>query len=295
MLHEPYRCEPVELSLAAGMVTHRGRSRNRLRSAAVTQFSPENGYDARVSEAVTRRVYRQPPIVEAVCELRFVGSDEPDPTLAGRILDRLGDAYSGRPKEQRVLRAPDKVVPGTIQELVQESRVQFLDVTGRRIASVGHNVLSVSDLKPYSGWESFRPRIEAAIVVYESLAKPTAVSRIGLRYINVMSDSIVRLAEAQEYFTISAQLPPNLDAAVRGFTSRMETELVNGDALMLTFANAVQSDGEKAFVLDIDISRSFESGEPLVGVMSCIDELRLAERAVFEQCITDKTRELFDR
>ena len=158
--------------------------------------------------------------------------------------------------------------------------------------TVGHNVLSTSDLEPYSGWESFRPRIEDASNVYNELASPEAISRVGLRYINRIHQAAVE-TNFSDYFRVEAPSPPGMEVSIRSFLTRSEARLPSGDILVLTFASSRLENGEDAFVLDLDVSREFES-EPLVSLMRIVDELRTQEREAFENCITDRARELFD-
>ena len=106
---------------------------------------------------VSRRVYSNPPIAEAVCEIRYVGQDPADPTLAGRLQERLKPTYDGRPREQHLMRAElsSGGSPGASTQLIPETRIQLLDASGTRMLTVGHNVLSTSDLfSPIDTWRS---------------------------------------------------------------------------------------------------------------------------------------------
>ena len=50
-----------------------------------------------------RRRYKNPPIEEALCEFGFAPGPDWDPTIPGKLQAELGDAYSGKPGEQKAV------------------------------------------------------------------------------------------------------------------------------------------------------------------------------------------------
>lgn len=48
--------------------------------------------------STSRRKYKNPPIVEALCEFRFVPSDEWNLTVPGLIFQELKHVYDGKPR-----------------------------------------------------------------------------------------------------------------------------------------------------------------------------------------------------
>ena len=117
------------------------------------------------------RKYRNPPIEEAVCDLQFAPGVEWDPTLPGRIYGGLKGAYGEKPRLQQLVEAQlQGDIEGqssiSMQQKVGKQRVQFLGEGGTRIVGVGADQLSVHMLRPYTGWESFRPQIHQALDAY---------------------------------------------------------------------------------------------------------------------------------
>lgn len=159
-----------------------------------------------------RVTYRKPPIEEAVCDIQFAPSTEWDPTMPGRIYEKLKSTYNEKPRQQRVVEAQ---IQGAIAEgspsvsfhqRFGKSRVQLLAEKGTRIVGVGPDQLSVHMLRPYTGWEKFCPRIWEALEAYRQVAEPEAVTRIGLRYINRISFE-EPTPDLPHYFTIPPKLP----------------------------------------------------------------------------------------
>src|SRR5262249_23262099 len=135
-----------------------------------------------------RRRYRNPPIEEALCELRFVPGPEADSTAPARFYERAKSSYSGKPQTQPFVAAHLQFEPqtaGSQMAMRQEGvKVLFPDAQGRRLVGLGKHLLSVHVLRPYPGWQEFRCRIEEALKAYQEADPPTGVQRIAVRYIN---------------------------------------------------------------------------------------------------------------
>lgn len=240
------------------------------------------------------RQYRNPPIKEAICDIRFETASEWDIFSPVRILELLRDEYDGKPSQN---------FPGSLEVLPEQSiRVQqgepltqFSDVSGKSILRFGEKSLTVHILEPYPGWAEFRRKIIRALEAYVKIVRPGLVRRIGIRYVNhILPPGPV--VEMSEYFTNAPDLPNSLDLTIGGFLLRIDAyNLAKRIRLTETFAIAP---GEKqiALVLDLDVSREFSDPERIKDseALAHIDTLRDFERESFESLITDKSRALFD-
>jgi uncharacterized protein (TIGR04255 family) len=250
-----------------------------------------------------RRVYLHPPIEEALCEFRFAPAEEGwDLTLPGRLQERLRDlGYTGKPRQQGVVEAGLGLPPGGSEAAftLKQSmvKIQFPTADDRAIVAVGPDVLSVHTLKPYEGWESFKPRIAAALTAYtETQGSAGGVMRIGLRYINKVEFTAPSL-DLAEYFTISPQVPSGLPISITGFISRSESVFTDSPTrLVLTFASVEAERDTSAFVLDLDLVLALAANEQIepAAVLDTVEMLRAYERQAFESLITDAAREMFN-
>src|SRR6266849_583612 len=109
------------------------------------------------------RQYTNPPIEEALCQVRYQHVASWDPTVPGRIYERVRGRYDGTPRLQPEFALNFQVgAPTTIAAplaIAASGRVQFPNASNSRILAVEPNAVTVSVLKPYPGWESFRPEI----------------------------------------------------------------------------------------------------------------------------------------
>jgi uncharacterized protein (TIGR04255 family) len=252
-----------------------------------------------------RRKYRNPPIEEAVCDLQFAPGTEWDPTMPGRIYEKLKDTYNEKPRQQQVVEAQ---VQGTtsegspslsLQHRFGKTRVQLLAEGGTRIVGVGPDQITVHMLRPYTQWEDFRPKIWQALAAYREVAEPEGIARVGLRYINrITLDRVVPVTELGTYFMIPPRLPETgPPTRMLAFFNRKEAEFLDKPIrIVVTFADMEpRSPDQSAFLLDIDIiSIMSDAPLPLSEIEDVLEDMKTRHRQVFESLITDESRRLFD-
>lgn len=250
-------------------------------------------------QAAKRGPYKNPPIEEALIEFRFVPRPEWDPTIPGKLHQHaaIKEQYPGTPRQQKVFQANLQASPGQIPGFaVQEGigRIQLVNADGRRLLSIGTDVLTIHMLRPYEGWETFRPRIDTALSAYQEVADATSVTRIGVRYINkiVIADNNFELAT---YFrggpvTSIEGMPEVLDE----FMSRVGYQYPDGVKILLTHASLPPEQGKAAFLLDIDAFTQLAPPLSIDKSMAVVDDLHDREGRVFEAMLTDKLRSVFD-
>ncbi len=99
-----------------------------------------------------RKVYRNPPIEEALCEFRFVNDAEWDRMFPLVFREQIKDIYPGKPVQRAPIEAnlhAGSEHAGAYFLLTQElGRIQFPSEDGKALVSIGKNVLSVHMLCP---------------------------------------------------------------------------------------------------------------------------------------------------
>src|SRR5438093_1211585 len=101
------------------------------------------------------------PLIEALCEFRFAPSPSWDWTIPGRLYDEIGRDFPERAQVDGVavqfVLGPEKA---SAQPVINgPARVQMKRADGTAMVQVGPNLLVVNHLRPYVGWETFRPMI----------------------------------------------------------------------------------------------------------------------------------------
>lgn len=96
--------------------------------------------------------YRNPPIIEAICEFYFAPGLNWDPTLPGKLHTKLKDDYPGRPRHQESVDLGVQLREGSspnFQFREGPKKVQLITENEKRIVGIGRDVLSVHMLRPY--------------------------------------------------------------------------------------------------------------------------------------------------
>lgn len=246
-----------------------------------------------------RRKYPNPPIEEALCELRFFPGQEWDLTIPGHFHEKIRKRYPGKPRQKDALQAglhAKEQAPELTFHIAQAvPKIQFPSDDDTRLIAIAPDILSIHILRPYSEWEDFKARIQEALGTYIETVNPKGIARIGVRYINRINikKDVLKLPE---YFVSALNPPEQLPVTMTGFFSRIEHRYKDKPVkLVQTFASAVAPEGISSFILDLDVIAEYsEKPLPLDNAMDCVEDLRKRERVAFESHITDKTRETFD-
>jgi uncharacterized protein (TIGR04255 family) len=239
--------------------------------------------------------YKNPPIVEALCEFRFQPGVAWDTALPERIYDQVKSNF---PKRQLVpsVETTFSIGPeGHHQQVRTSPRWQFLRDDEKALIQVETNLLSVNHLKPYPTWAEFLPLVRQGFDGYRVVAEPKGLHRIGLRYINqieITGNQIV----LEEYFNffpaLNWQTPEQSFVAFSTGVHIPFDEMHN--ILKLQMAGSTSNDPDTLIVsLDIDYFTG-KSGE--VGFDQAFDWLEQAHHRVeeaFEGCLTDSLKKTF--
>ena len=244
-----------------------------------------------------RRVYENPPIQEALCELRFASPGSWGLEAPARLHALLKSSYPGEPRQQ--VHTALEVAGGgdhtpTMSVRPSATRVVFSSEAGNRLVTVGDSLLSVHVMHPYEGWEAFQRRIGEALDAYVDVTGDRGVRRIGMRYVNRIEIDAHSM-DLADYFHLRALSPRDMDLPVTDLFLKT-SGLLNDDLstrVNLIFAS-VEGTDSPTFLLDIDVFREYpDEGLPLSETRRHTSELREIERGAFEGSITDALRRQF--
>src|SRR5712671_2783278 len=135
--------------------------------------------------------YPNPTIAEALCHIDFQPVPEPD-FQVGRPTPLLELTSSEYPNVEAVggagvgvalsfdrFGAAPRIVPAPpALKLSSDDRKRYL--------GVGDSHFAYGQLAPYPGWNRFREGLLEGWSKFSSLTKPANISRVGLRYVNLI-------------------------------------------------------------------------------------------------------------
>lgn len=241
------------------------------------------------------RRYANPPIEEAVCEFRLTAETRWDLTVPGLLYEKLKGQFPE--KEQRMAQEVELIhgPEGLQQQIRTSERLLFFTKDRKMLVQIGPRILAVNVLKPYPQWETFKRAIEMAWTNLQSAIEVQGLERIGLRYINRIEFPVP--GELADYFDFYPFVGKRLPQQIVNFLAVVEFAYNNDrDRCRLQLASVPTSgtEGKAACILDLDYflarPRSILPSETL----GWIDEAHNRVEELFEGCITDKLRKMFE-
>ncbi len=161
------------------------------------------------------------------------------------------------------------------------------------IAQFNRDGFSFSRLKPYQSWEQFYQEGFRLWGIYNDVAQPAEIQRIGLRFINRIefSQNEVKL---EDFLENPPKPPRGMDIPFEGFLHQ-NTLVVAGHPYRINLIQTVQPpqgvDASWGVILDIDVFTT----EPIVNqdlIGQHLTKMRWLKNKVFFGSITTKTLEL---
>lgn len=197
-------------------------------------------------------------IQEALCEFRLRPKEEPSWTTKtpGLIFAALGaDKFPGM---EPINEVGLEIVVGpngqAQQKFVQAPpRYRFSNADDTRLVQVSPTLYAFNAVRNYPGWVEFQELILANWKIVEKEIQPAAVERIGLRYIN----RIPAQAESQisDWLRHSPYIPEAIDQATNGIKFRLESNLSEGDTMIVTILREPRGAQISDIFLDLDRAR----------------------------------------
>jgi uncharacterized protein (TIGR04255 family) len=247
-------------------------------------------------EVLMGRVYRNPPVTEALCEFHIDPGSPWDVTIFGDYYHRVQADFPEKRQRPQVEMAVQQREGGMIGELRDRGiRMRFLRSDHSALLQLAPHLLVVNKLQPYTSWEEFREMIQARLDDYRAVVDVMPLDRIVLRYINRFECPAEGFSVGA-VFNASEFLPARLMQAEAPFFTRLEMPQEPGYRLALTMGTVESSNPDQvAVLLDLAslVTETSVLEEPVLA--STLDKAHDQIEQVFESCLTDVWREKFDR
>lgn len=242
-----------------------------------------------------RRQYRNPPIIEAVCEFRFEPSQNWDATFPGFIFSKLRHLFPKRETGIHFRGTVETEVGAFSQKIEQLPEVRFVKKDDSAAVRLRPDQLSISQFPPYPTWNSFVPLIAKSFDVYQAIAKPKGITRIGLRYINTIEFE-ERAFRIEDFFSFYPFVGPEKLQTFSGFICGVILQFDEGrDALRMQTVSDFSGDPRR---LSVTFDLDYYVAKPnALGIKHWKRWLSTAHDRIeeaFEGCITDKLRARFN-
>ena len=251
------------------------------------------------SQTDSGRLYRNPPVVEAFCEVYFTSSNWDD-TIPDLFYEQVKDRFPSQeePFSRQVdltLDVPNDKFSSAIQP--GPFRKLFRTAEGDQIIQIAENLFVFNQLTPYSSFQSWETDFYEVLDIYVKLVSPHAVDRLGVRYLNHVSVPERRF-QMSDYFTVFPVIPLGSGNAHGNFLINcVIPQSDEGHFLTFSFSKIVPEppdETSQTFLLDLYdqafLGRTLSESE-------FKSHVRVAHGNVvqaFEGSITDRLRALFN-
>jgi uncharacterized protein (TIGR04255 family) len=245
--------------------------------------------------------YNNPPLVEAVCEFRLAQD--------ARFNADIPDLIYGKIREAFPIQAIHKVTEVKIEtsgEQADETKTTTQEHNAVRFFNTDKNKLIHVDpvarliaavcLRPYPSWEVFRPLIEDVFNLLVEFTGTEPFQRLGLRYTNRIEIlSAGKKSSLEEYFQFRPcpmrGTLPDIKSFVVGYVLPFAQER---DLCRVQLTDSVPTRVDyDAFMLDLDYFLARPQTIPINDSLEWVDGAHDAINRIFESCITDSLRKIF--
>lgn len=191
--------------------------------------------------------YKSPPLVEALCELRFESDPQTkwDWTVPGRLYSKIENRF---PKRRQRLDLAVSSGPNDARTLVQ-----FVSENESTMVQVGPDVLAVNSLGPHIGWPELKNTLATVLHEYRGIAAPSALISAAVRYINRVEIPIRPGFALERYFEVLPGLPKAVPMDVSTFLIHTEVVCDEPSALLRFRFGSTNSVADiAAFIVDYE-------------------------------------------
>ncbi len=236
---------------------------------------------------------KNPPLIEAVCEFRWVETSPWDWTIPGQLFERIKEDFPDRSELGFAQpRQADDQGANIVQTVAVPLLVRLSRRDGSAIVQIGQRLLSVNCLKPYPTWESFKSLIIQIYGEYSTVAEPTALDRVGLRYINRM-DVPEGDFQIEDYLNMGCSSEWLTKYPFASFYQRYEVVMSSPDRILVHQTALDRYDGKRAIMLDLDIGmRNIGTVETGLSLDALLDA---AHDKVLEAFVSSVNPDLYER
>ena len=241
--------------------------------------------------------FKNPTIAEALCEIHFIPhqgqfwAEDWSGAVANRVRGRFPKVEKREIKQFQAEFGPNGLKVAEPSAVIPRS-IYRSDQTGT-LMQLSPGLLTVNEIAPYRGWDSFQADIKFAWEALAEVAQINAINRIGLRYINRLPrkdpDELL-----SEWLAKSPFIPEHLLGTSSRFISRIESGFNGSGKLIVTVAETVENT-ERPIIFDIDTITEKEATVGWSVVEKVIDDLHESVWSVFSGAIGPKLRKVLDK
>jgi len=243
--------------------------------------------------ALPREHLRKAPIVEAVIDFRIPREPAVAPDTFAGLFPSIGQKYS-QAGAILSLEARFGIESGRMLGPTQRrADLGWKYQADTEVAQFRVDGFTFSKIEPYTTWEEVFGEAFRLWEVYRSLAKPTQLSRIAVRYINRMGVSGNR--NISDFLTAPPVPPKPIPSVIRDFLTRIHVadESHNLAAVIVQALEPQFDPNVMSLLLDIDAYHETSIAPNDPDIPALFQQLRELKNEIFYASITEICAEMY--
>lgn len=162
---------------------------------------------------------------------------------------------------------------------------------GKQVVQARRDGYTFSRLEKYETWENLRREAVRLWNLYKEVAKPEAVKRVAVRYIN----SFKVKDPLEKYLQAPPTIPPHLSFSMQEFLTRtvVHDDTSDANAIITQGVKVIEDDGSVPLILDIDVYKVVSLEPDDKQIWSIIESFHDLKNDLFFNSITNETVEIF--
>jgi uncharacterized protein (TIGR04255 family) len=241
-------------------------------------------------------VYDNAPIKEAIFDIRFDNANLSQPEDLKEFHDEIKTVFADM-KTQFVISGSvhiggdDSVQSEPGKQML--SGYVFLVKDKSRQIKVGANNFTYNVLAPYRSWDEHFTEFIEIWKKFQFKFKCSGVKRVATRYINKI-DIPLPINDFGIYFNNVAPIPKCLPQTFTGFITQIQVPTKdNLKNVILTQTIENPKKDTLPYIVDIDVYQIIDLSDKLSDISKIFNDMRVVKNAVFEDCITEETKKIF--
>jgi uncharacterized protein (TIGR04255 family) len=244
------------------------------------------------------RALKNPPIIEALFDLRFVPSEARPLSM----FEDLARSIAGVDSEVQRLESVEALLAkgpkdGRMSFTAKPSQVDGFIATNKlanRIVTVGRDKLTVGQRAPYDGWDAAFGTMARAFDLYTAAVHPLSVKRVAARFINQIEIPLERF-DLDDYLLWSLGMPESFPWAAVEYNHRtvIHNETDNLLAIVILRDGKQPAQGSR-MIIDIDVISGTKLDPTVSAVSKVFASIRAFKNSIFFGMVTERALERYE-
>lgn len=240
--------------------------------------------------------YKRAPITEAVIEIRLAAPLPKERVDA--IHNRLKRNYA-KSQTQSVDRAKLDMKERQVTFDEREERYRLSSNDETDILLITRLSMLCSRLAPYESWEAFQPRAVEDWGQWKEVIGYQKIARLGVRYINRLDIPVGEAGKVvvDDYLNVIPKYPePEVIASFEKYTMQITSRFGKENFSLIINTSSIPSPlvDHVSILFDLDVGMTDNVPQRDDLMWDALNVMRDQKNRIFEACITDKARELFN-